>query len=440
MGSRSPAHLTLFALVGCAPVTASTANPDSGLGGDSGVTVDGGVDGGASDGGGVDSGGMDSGGDGGGASGDGGQDVEEVPEAPAPSDILFSDDVLPSFEIELSEASIAALRKEPYVWVEGALVYDGERYEPVGVRTKGENSWQSIDEKPSLKVKLDWSKDGPGELLGLTDLTLQNMDNDYTMMHERVAYRLYRAFGVPAPRATHAWVTINGDDYGLYTHLETVDKRMIGRWFEDDDGPLFEHWDVDYYDQYISMFELEYGEDDRTALQGVADAMENGNPTTAIAEADPYLDWDAFLAYWAVSAVVGQFDSYPYTSPGDDCHAYRDPTSGKLVYLPHGMDEAFYYPDHDVVSNAIGILTTACRFDGDCQVAFEAKVWEVLDVAAEIDLLAYSDFVDDQIEDLIELDPRKPYTSDTITYYQREMRSFIDGREAEMRRQIGARP
>ena len=34
------------------------------------------------------------------------------------------------------------------------------------------------------------------------------------------------------------------------------------------------------------------------------------------------LSVDSYLDYWAVSAVVGQFDSYPYGVPGDDCHVY----------------------------------------------------------------------------------------------------------------------
>ena len=140
------------------------------------------------------------------------------------------------------------------------------------------------------------------------------------------------------------------------------------------------------------------------------------------------------------TAVVGQFDSYPYTTPGDDCHVYRDPSTLKLVYLPHGMDEAFYYADHDVVTNAIGLLTTTCRRNLACEDAFRAKVWDVLDVAAETDLLAYNDVVNAQIKDLVDADPRKPYSSGTVNYYQGEMRNFIDDREAEMVRQIGARP
>ena len=52
------------------------------------------------------------------------------------------------------------------------------------------------------------------------------------MMHERMAYWVARqAGGIPASRANHAQLTINGQPYGLYTNVETVKKRILRRWF-----------------------------------------------------------------------------------------------------------------------------------------------------------------------------------------------------------------
>ncbi len=371
--------------------------------------------------------------------------TETIPSAGDPSEELFSDDVLPEFEIELSDSSFSALLSDPYTYVPGALIYQGERYEPVGIRTKGENSWQPINAKPSLKVRFDYDvdgdgeADGPTEFYGLERLTFQNMDNDYTMMHERLAYRLYRAAGIPSARATHALITLNGRFYGVYTNLETVDKRMMGRWFEDDDGPLFEQWDVEWQDAYIPYFELEYGEDDRTNLQGTADALEMGGEL-ALAELEDHLSMEAYLAYWAVGSVVGQFDAYPYSDPGDDCHVYDDPTSGVLHYVPHGADETFYYPDHDVQDHADGLLSLACVAVDDCEEAYQVKVWDMLELSEAIDQVGYFDMVAEQIGPHIAEDDNKPYSTSDVMSYQSWMRDFITQREAYIRAMIGSRP
>lgn len=428
--------LCLVALLGaCTP--AGTLFEDTGLPGAG--------DGGSGDDGSGDDGGSDGGSDGD-SDGGPGEEIEQVPgggggggdDGGLSADDLFGNEVIPTFELELSDEAFASLASDPYEWVEGALIFEGERYEPVAVRTKGENSWQPITDKPSLKVKLDAYDDGPGDLFGLEELTFQNMDNDYAMMHERVAYRLYREAGVPAARANHMWLELNGEDYGLYTFLETVDRDMMKRWREVKDSRMFEQWDVDFYDGYVPYFELEFGDDDRTNLQGVADAMEGQVSWDAnIEAASEHIDYDSFLRYWAVGAVVGQFDSYPYSNPGDDCHVFDNPETGKLEYVPHGMDEAFYYPDHNVRDNAGGILSYACRQSPDCLERFYQHVDDVLDIADDIDHLGYHDEVAEQISELTRDDRNKPYTNNEVDYWQSAMRSFIANRRSALQSQIG---
>lgn len=363
--------------------------------------------------------------------------IEEVPGSSIDDSVLFADDVLPDFDVELSEEAMDQLRAAPYEYVSGALVYDGRRYEPVGVRTKGENSWESIDEKPSLKVKLDKYDEGPGSLLGLTEITLQNMDNDPTLMHERLAYRIYREAGLAASRATHATVSINGESRGLYTHLETVDPRMLARHFDDPDGSLFEQWDVDYTDAYVGSFLHEAGPEDRTHIQGVADAMERSTVAARVSDAADHLSWDSFRLYWAVGAVVGQFDAYPYSSPGDDCHVYVDPDTDVLHYIPHGADETFSSSSTLVETAAGGLLSSTCRADAACRAAWVAEVATVLDLADDMDLVAMFDEVQAQVEPLILADTHKPWTNAQVTAGQAAMREFIVTRRTVLTRQLG---
>jgi hypothetical protein len=401
--------------------------------------------------------------DGGGDSGaDGGDDgppdspLEELPAAEEPilptDEALFDEVTLPEIAIELSEEAVASLLVDPYVYVHGTFIFEGERVEDVAIRTKGENSWRPINEKPSLKIKFDgWVEDQ--EFRGLTDLTLNAMNNDVSMMHERVAYKMYREFGIPAARSTHGVVTLNGDSYGLYTVLETVNRDMMKQWYEDPDGTLFEQHDVDFYDAYIpcvvedtdtapagggyACFQYEYGDETKTSaelrapLQGLADSLESGTYQQRYDAAAAWLDWGSFIQYWAVAAVVGQYDSYPFGSPGDDCHVFVNPASGLIEFMPHGLDETFYYPTYDP-ETVNGILAVTCKNVPVCREAFVSRVWDVQSRAEEIDLYGYALDVQTQVSPIIDADDRHYWTRAEVTAYQELMIDMIHDRRATL--------
>ncbi len=384
---------------------------------------------------------------------------DTIPDAPDPSDQLFSDEELPVFTITISRTNADQLQAEyaggEHEWVEASFEYDDRVYSPIAIRLKGENSFEDFRSKPSIKV--DFNRYQDFDLRGLNGVTLNNMNDDYSMMHERVVYRVYREFGVPSYRANHALLyvkevndegTVLSDRfYGLYALLENANDDMIARWFDDPDGTLWEIWDADFYDGYVpcpntygsaGCFQLEYGEENREPIQAVADAMELSGDA-AIEAADPYFDWEAWVKYWAVGAVVAQYDSYPYASPGDDCHVYHDPTSGKLVFMPHGADETFYYATHDFTS-VNGIVAQRCKASTSCRTAFIEATWAALTRAEEWDWLAYFDYVHDQIEPWVEEDTNHWYGDDYVVYYQDYMREFIRTREAELEAVLGPRP
>lgn len=363
---------------------------------------------------------------------------EEVPDADDLSEDFYDHGAIVYAELELSYSALRSLRRDPDTWVEGSFHYDGRTYGPIGVRTKGENSFLPIDRKASLKLSFDKFVSG-GRFLGLEEITFNNMSNDISMMHERVAYYMYRHAGVPSARANHAWLKLNGEDYGLFANVETVDENLIARWFTDPEGTLFEVHDVDFADEYVDSFTLEYGEDDRTNLQGVADAMEVASGARAIALVGEHLSVDSYLDYWAVSAVVGQFDSYPYGVPGDDCHVYDDPVTGVLHFLPHGVDETFYSPSNDI-TGVYGVLSEQCLDSALCSREWETRVWEMQELAESIGLVDFALQVSLQIAEHVAADPGRPYDQDDVLEYQDGMLVFIEERAAALEAQIGARP
>ncbi len=176
--------------------------------------------------------------------------IEDVPGHPDNwyNETLWDDLILPVFHVQISAEAFASLMMNPYEWVEGSFSYEDVTYEPVGVRCKGENSFLPINQKCSLKI--DFNRFADMDFMGLEGLTLNNMSNDTTMMHERLAYRMYRDAGIPASRASHAQVHLNGGTAALYALVEDVDSDMIRQW-HDPEGSMFEVWDVDFTPSYV---------------------------------------------------------------------------------------------------------------------------------------------------------------------------------------------
>jgi hypothetical protein len=382
--------------------------------------------------------------------------IETVPGSDWPDDggeedpgaAIFEWGQLPELRLELSDEAIRFLHQDyldfdpyssnpdPFEYVEGSLTYDGLTYEPVGVRLKGQNSARDIDDKAAFKFK--FNKYVPdGRFHGLKAVTLNNMVSDPSMVNERIAYWLYGEAGLPASRANHAALFINDEYYGLFALLESVDDQLLKRHFEDPDGSLFEGWDVDFYSWYIPHFQLEEGPNDRTMLAGLASTLEDSG-SDAIIAAEKYVNYDAFRRWWAVGAVVAQFDGYPYSDPGDDFHVYADPQTDQLYFLPHGLDECMFWDDHGVQS-VNGIVAYRCSQVQSCKNAWVDDVFEVLDLA-EQKLDWEQAFLDIQkeIEPYMKADDRKPYSDWEVQQYQNWTYSVIKNRRAEMESQLGA--
>jgi spore coat protein CotH len=346
------------------------------------------------------------------------------------SEDLLGADVTPEIGLVIDEAGVASLRAEPRTYVKATLQFDGVSYYPVGVRLKGQNSFLPFDEKPSLRIKVDeYIEDVT--IHGLKDLTLNNMSSDASMMHEVLAYHVAREAGLPASRANHATVTINGEPYGLYANVETIKKRMIGGSFADNGGSLFEATDVDFAPQYVDAYELESGPDDRTEIAGLADALTRASATDAISAAGAFIDMAHFQEFWAMESVVGQFDAFPYSFPGDDIYVYADPTSGHLWLIPSGMDETFFAADFSPAQTQ-SVLAARCKESPACYQGYVDATWTLLGETETWGLEAERARIQDEIAPLVAADTHKPYTMAEVTEGQAQLGYFIRGRRATL--------
>jgi hypothetical protein len=359
-------------------------------------------------------------------------EIEQVPGVKDPIEQLFAGETVPVFELELSEAAIAALAQAPDTYVEGALTFGDVRLDRVGVRLKGENSFLPISQKAAFKIKLDEYVEDQ-ELYGLRSLTFNNLVSDATYLHEWMSYRHFRLLDLPAARTGHAWIHLNGEPYSLYAFIETIDKRFLKRWFDEADGPMWELADVDFQVGYLDSFQLEEGEDDRALLVNLANALALPGEK-AIVAAEPYLNWSKFLDFWAAEIIVGQFDSYPYSSPGDDCHVYSDPgDGGRLVFIPHGMDETYGDAGREVFG-VYGVAALRCLEVPSCEADLRERIRAQLEVSEEHDASGEFEAARARLRESITNDPRRLYDLPTVLSSQQTMGTFIQDREINLSR------
>ena len=168
------------------------------------------------------------------------------------SDELFDPEHLIEVNIELSDEDWQRIRYEgrsfvgtftgcertyDYTYVTGEVTVDGQRYDEVAVRKKGFLGSLST-ERPSLKLNFGRIIEGQRHA-EMKRMTLNNNKQDPSNSHQCMAYELFRKAGVIAPRCNFAHVTVNGEDLGIYTHVESIKKPFLSRHFEDVDGNLY---------------------------------------------------------------------------------------------------------------------------------------------------------------------------------------------------------
>ena len=288
---------------------------------------------------------------------------------------LFQEQAARRVFLDLSDDARQRLRDEPREWVPAAFTVGDVHFDLVGVRLKGNGSFQPLDDKPSWKIDLDHYVPGQ-EVDGIDDLVLDNMSLDPTWLRARIAYQFYETMGLPAPRTT--WVTLDEEGRVMRMLLsEDKDKRFLSRFYDDPDGSLYELFDADLTPELVPYLDHDGGPDDLRPFLELAEILDD--PTSRLShDAGHLLDVEQFARYFAVSGVIGQFDAYPYSIPGDDIYWYVDPADGRIDTLPHGVDETMEDPLRPV-DYTVGVLGEACLHDPVCEQWWADATWEALD-------------------------------------------------------------
>ncbi len=227
--------------------------------------------------------------------------------------------------------------EHPYTYVEASVSIDGVVFPKVGIRKKGFIGSQS-NTRPSLKIKLNHI-DKQAEIEGLTNLTLNNNQQDISQVSQFMGYALFNAMGSPAPRCAYAKVTVNGKSLGIYSHVESARKPLLKHAFGNDNGTLYEGTVVDFYEEWDNSFEHKRGDDalGREKIIALIDVLADDQVTEqTIGE---LVDLDSFYRFWAVESLLGFWDGY--SGNNNNFFIYLNPDTDKFHFLPWGADSLF---------------------------------------------------------------------------------------------------
>jgi spore coat protein CotH len=269
---------------------------------------------------------------------------------------LYIDTTVPRIDITVHPDTLAWLYEwdnlESDIEYTAAFVYDNGQVRdsiyPVGFRLRGNTSRYS--QKKSFKVSFNRFTSG-GKYYGVEKLNLNGEHNDPSVIRAKVCWDMLRKMEIPAPRANHVRVYINGDYYGLYINVEHIDEEFIKTRFTYNDGNLYKCLypaNLNYLGSDPDLYKLESGDrrvyelkineetDDYSDLAGFIDILNNTSNNNLVCELDEVFNTYDYLKVIAVDILTGNWDGYIYNQ--NNFYLYHNTSSGKMEYIPYDLD------------------------------------------------------------------------------------------------------
>ena len=251
--------------------------------------------------------------------------IRAASSAPEYSRRLFDDSYVHTLDIRIGDwdAFLAAATEENYT--ECDVEIDDEVFSSVGLRAKGNNSLRLVNEygleRYSLKIEFDHFQDG-NTYYGLDKLSLDSSYQDNSYMKNYLAYDMMDYMGVPSPLCSYVWVTVNGEDWGLFLAVEEPEEAFARRNYGADHGKLYkpdyrsleaENRDVALqyttedpadYDNIFRNAKFDIDAEDQARLIGALKTLSEGT------DLESAVNVDEVLRYFTVQVFVVNLDSY----------------------------------------------------------------------------------------------------------------------------------
>jgi spore coat protein H len=250
---------------------------------------------------------------------------------------LFTNGPIRTIRIEIAPEGIEALRTAPRAYVPARVAENEQVYTNVAVHLKGGSSFEAIDKRPSITIHFSKLEQGR-RFHELRKIHLNNSNHDHSLLSEQICGELFRSAGVPAPRTTQARVLMNGRELGIYVLKEGFEREFLGQHFSNPYGKVYEREDgAELHIKYRLEFFVSgegYSSDFRKIkhlsaadLDGVWKRLKSA------------FDIENVISLLAMEFVAGMSDGYGDSE--NNFKLYKDPATGKLIFLAHGRDMSF---------------------------------------------------------------------------------------------------
>ena len=245
--------------------------------------------------------------------------------------------------------------EENPIYRPATITYEGNTWEHVGVRYKGNSSLRSSwgnTEKLPLRFDFDEFEDDYPEIdnqrfYGFKRLTLSSNWSDDTLIREKIAPDLFRKAGVPAARTAFYRVYIDhgeGSQYfGLYTMVEVPDAPMFQTQFLKDGGNLYKpsgrgaqfgSFNAEHFFKKTNEKQADFRD-----IEAIFRALhaDRDDAATWRKNLEAVFDVEGFLKYLAVNNVIQNWDTYG--SMAHNYYLYTDPGDNLVHWIPwdHNM-------------------------------------------------------------------------------------------------------
>jgi CotH kinase protein/Invasin, domain 3 len=377
--------------------------------------------------------------------------AEPVGDPPA---AMYEPSTVDVIRLTLPPESMQALEDEPEAeYVEGTFSIATTDGTPdgvgafsapalVGIRLKGKyGSYRDLAHKSGFKIKFNFenSKHEKGKkYLGLKKMTLNNMVQDTSQIHERLAYEAFRAAGVPSPRTGYAYLEVNGEDFGLHLNIETTDDVALEKRYG-----AFQHLYEGAYGSDVDpggagSFEIDEGdEEDISDLDALITAVNGDQPADFSDRVQAFADLVEMTRMWAVERYLGHWDGY---STKNNYYLVDSP-AGRFQMLPWGTDQTWV--DHYSFDGNGGLLFSECLADTSCAALYRKSLRQaqVAIDGAQLDSLAsttatlLAPWQEKEFGNT-----RREHSPAEITTAVQDTRDFIAARPAELTAWLADKP
>jgi spore coat protein H len=245
-----------------------------------------------------------------------------------------------------------------FPWGHADVRLGGEEFRNVGLRYRGNYSFTSSSAaaplRASLKLKLD-TYGTKGSWAGIKTLNFNAGNLDTTLTREALAFALFRAAGVPAPRTAYAEIrfTVPGvfDNTrgGYYVMIENVNRAFLKEALPPGQGLLMKPEGTrggiqapagTTWASYKGVLrpDREATAHEQQRVMEFAQLISQTDVALFRARIGSYLDVEEFLRFVAINAFIENWDSY--LGGSHNYYLYLDSSDDKFRFIPWDEDLA----------------------------------------------------------------------------------------------------